>query len=359
MSVQLPSERVIQRYKRNNLSNTLSHLDHYFVRPIGSFNHDGILRHFQDLTFEEYFSFFRLAKFDPDKDNSTNYFLEQVNQYGNPQMHVIFRTGRFCHYARIRDVPPGRGELFYLRAILQHRPAASYSDARTVNGIEEQTFHDAVTALGLFANRNEADYAISEAVETLKTPTQLRALFVQVLLDESTLTPLQCWNTFQIKLCRDFILRYPDIPQIAIDHGLDHIGQLLEEHGKRLSDYNLPEPTTYGREVEHELQRWVPVSQELAARAFTAYETFNTEQRIIFDEIISAATNDRPLLLFVDGKAGVGKTFLINAVCDKLRSINIITLPTATSAYAAQLYRGGRTTHSTFKMSTRSILFLS
>ena len=65
------------------------------------------------------------------------------------------------------------------------------------------------------------------------------------------------------------------------------------------------------------------------------------------------------LLLFIDGKAGVGKTFLINAMCDKLRSINTITLPTATSTYAAQLYCGGRTTHSTFKMSTRSILFPS
>ena len=101
------------------------------------------------------------------------------------------------------------------------------------------------------------------------------------------------------------------------------------------------------------------MSLELAVRAHTAYKSFNTEQRLIFDEIILATTNDQPLLLFVDGKAGVGKTFLINAVCDKLCSINIITLPTATSAYAAQLYRGGRTTHSTFKMSTRSKLFLS
>lgn len=224
ISVQLPSGQVIQRYKHNNLSNTLSHLDHYFVCPIGSFNHDGIIRHFQDLTFEEYFSLFRLVKFDPEKENSANYFLEQVNQYGNPQMHVILCTGRFRHYARIRDVPPGRKELFYLHALLQLCPAASHSDARTVNGVEEQTFHDAVTALGLFANLNEADYAISEAIETLKTPTRLRALFVQILIDESTLTPLQCWNTFQIKLCRDFILRYPDVPQIAIDYGLDHIG---------------------------------------------------------------------------------------------------------------------------------------
>jgi hypothetical protein len=264
----------------------------------------------------------------------------------------------FRHYARIRDVLPSWGELFYLHALLQHHPATSFSDARTVNGVEHQTFQDAVAATGLFANSNEAHYALSEAIGTLKTPSQLRCLFVQMLLDESTFTPLHCWNTFQIQLCYDFILRYRDLPQIAIDHGLNYIGQLLEEHGKHLSDYGLPEPTTFGREAEHELQRWAPHSQDLSAHANAAYQNFNEMQWIIFDEIILAVTNDEPLLLFVDGKAGVGKTYLINAVCDKLRSNNIIVLPTATSAYAAQLYRGGRTTHSTFKISSFYCLYI-
>ncbi|KAF8141784.1 hypothetical protein EV363DRAFT_1144330, partial [Boletus edulis] len=53
---------------------------------------------------------------------------------------------------------------------------------------------------------------------------------------------------------------------------------------------------------------------------------------------------------FIDGKAGRSKTFLINAVCDKLRSLSRIVLPTTSSAFAAQLYSGGRTTHSMFKV---------
>ena len=223
---------------------------------------------------------------------------------------------------------------------------------RTVNGIVYSTFQEAAGAIGLFQDQTELEYILNEAINTLKTPTQLRFLFVQFLVNECILTPLQCWNAFKNSLCLDFTLQYPDLPQIVFDHGLDHIALLLEEQGKQLSEYNLPQPTTYGREVEHELQKWAPLSQELAARADAAHNMFNEQQCRIFDNIISAVTNNRPLTLFLDGKASIGKTFLINAVCDRLRSDNIITFPTATSAYSAHLYHGGRTAHSTFKIST-------
>ena len=75
------------------------------------------------------------------------------------------------------------------------------------------------------------------------------------------------------------------------------------------------------------------------------------EQRDIFDQVIHASLNYEPFLAFIDGKAGREKTFLVNAICDKLRSVSRIVLPTATAAFAAQLYPGGRTTHSMFKVS--------
>ena len=265
-------------------------------------------------------------------------------------MQVILRTGRLSHFARIRDVSPSRGELFYLRALLQLRPANSFSDLRTVNGIERQSFQDAATAIGLFEHETEANYVLTESITTLKTPNQLRHLFVDLLVNDCILTPLLCWNTFRGNLSRDFNMRHPNMPYLAFDSTLENIGHRLEEYGRRLSDYQLPEPIIYGRELEHEMGRWAAQSLQLARRSDDAFQKFNEEQRHVFNEIIFAVTNHRPLLIFLDGKAGVGKTFLINAVCDKLRSENIIALLTATSAFAAQLYRGGRTTHSTFKV---------
>jgi hypothetical protein len=40
----------------------------------------------------------------------------------------------------------------------------------------------------------------------------------------------------------------------------------------------------------------------------------------------------------------------VQTICDKIRSLGRIVLPTATPAFAAQHYQGGRTTHSTFKV---------
>ncbi|KAL6308048.1 PIF1-like helicase-domain-containing protein [Sparassis latifolia] len=88
----------------------------------------------------------------------------------------------------------------------------------------------------------------------------------------------------------------------------------------------------------------------LAARAATAVSKLNAEQYCVYTEIQDAVSHDRPLCAFVDGKAGRGKTFLVNTICNKLRSQGRIVLPTATSGFAAQLYPGGRTTHSTFRV---------
>jgi hypothetical protein len=106
----------------------------------------------------------------------------------------------------------------------------------------------------------------------------------------------------------------------------------------------------YPCEVTRELERWGSQPDKLAARADAAAARMNGEQRAIYEEILAAVTQGRPLYAFIDGKAGRGKTFLVNALCDKIRSMGRIVIPTATAAFAAQLYPGGRTTHSAFKV---------
>jgi hypothetical protein len=51
----------------------------------------------------------------------------------------------------------------------------------------------------------------------------------------------------------------------------------LEEYGKTLSDYGLPEPMSYGREVEHELAKWALDHDGLFLHADAAANTFNFE----------------------------------------------------------------------------------
>jgi chromosomal replication initiation ATPase DnaA len=107
---------------------------------------------------------------------------------------------------------------------------------------------------------------------------------------------------------------------------------------------------SYGREVEHELVKWAPHRDYLSVRADNAADTFNPEQRQIYDQIIAAVIQNQPLRIFIDGKAGTGKTYLVQTICDKIRSLGRIVLPTATPAFAVQHYEGRRTTHSAFKV---------
>ena len=108
------------------------------------------------------------------------------------------------------------------------------------------------------------------------------------------------------------------------------------EYRKTLSNYSLPEPCTHGREVEHELTQWNSDTSGLAAHANAACTAFNIEQRTIFDDVTDAVVNGKSLHVFIDGKAGTGKTHLVNVICDKIRLLARIVLPMAIAAFAAQ-----------------------
>jgi hypothetical protein len=62
----------------------------------------------------------------------------------------------------------------------------------------------------------------------------------------------------------------------------------LEEYGKTFGGYGLPEPMSYGHEVEHELAKWVLYHDGFSLHADAAADTFNPKQRLIHDKIIAA-----------------------------------------------------------------------
>lgn len=196
---------------------------------------------------------------------------------------------------------------------------------------------------------HKVEHALAEAVQNLKTPHQLRLFFVHLLVNDNVPSPIAIWNTFQDALAHDFVVESGNV-NIGVNETLQEIQRALAEHGKSLAFYGLPEPSFHSREVEVEMEKWQPDANVLAARSATAVSKLNSEQYQIYTEIMDAVAHRRPLRAFVDGKAGRGKTFLVNAICNELRSAGRIVLPTATSAFAAQLYPGGKTTHSVFKV---------
>ena len=348
LPIHLPNSVHHQRYHRSNPSPTLSNLEHYFVRPEGSFLDGADQRDFKDLCYTEYFSRFRLQKFNEANVRKPGFFLERHTDRGVPTMHVVQRNPSRPHLSRLQSVHVSRGELFYLRSLLLTRSGISWDDLRTINGHVYPSFQAACLALGLFVDKNEAEVCMQEAVDTLRTPQQLRVLFIHLLTNSCVDTPLRLWEDFRPKISEDLILAANGDVEQGCNEALKHLGSFLQGHGKCLNDFGLPQPLARNDEVEWELRRWSPQLMILRRQVEIGFSVFNPEQRDIFLQVQHAILNNEPLLMFIDGKAGRGKTFLVNTLCAWVRSVGRIALPTATSAFAAQLYPGGRTTHSTF-----------
>jgi len=269
-------------------------------------------------------------------------------------MHVIQRDPKRPHISRIQSVHASRGELFYLRSLLLSRPAVDWTDLRTINGTVHPSFQSACVAMGIFASQNEAQFCMQEAVDTLRTPYQLRILFIHLLTNSCVSTPLQLWAEFRHKISEDFILDAMGDVEQGCNEALIQLGSFLQGHRRHLSHYGLPQPIPNSDEVQRELRRWAPRAALFQQQVHAGWSTFNPKQRDIFLQVQLAILNNEPLLMFVDGKAGRGKTFLVNVLCSWVRASGRIVLPTATSAFAAQLYPGGQTTHSTFGVSPHS-----
>ncbi|KAL7284959.1 hypothetical protein ACG7TL_000048 [Trametes sanguinea] len=340
-----------RQFSHSNGTHTesLSPLERYFIRPSGSFDDPTTgARTFDSLTYTEFFTLFRLEKKTDSRINRPGVFLE-LQQTMFPML-VVQRASTHTHIARIQPARPSEGERFYLRTIALHRPFRSFEDARTVDNFTFPTFQDAANALGLFAHENEGQLALAEAVSSLYTPRQLRLLFIHLLVNDCILSPHSLWNSHRDSLSHDFTLHHHCDSALGFNDALQELSHLLEEYGRSLSEFGLPQPSIVSTEVQHELERWAPLRQQMQLSSETSFAALNAEQKLIADAILEAVLNCKPFLAFIDGPAGRGKTFLINAIADYCRARNHIVITTATSAYAAQLYHGGRTTHSAFKV---------
>jgi hypothetical protein len=91
-------------------------------------------------------------------------------------------------------VPPGTGEKFYLRNLLNYvRGPTSFDDILTHNNVKYKSFKDTCEAMGLMADDKEFVLAIKEA-SYWGTGIYLRNMFVALLLSGQLNRPSFVWN---------------------------------------------------------------------------------------------------------------------------------------------------------------------
>ena len=316
------------------LSSTVSDLDRYLHRP-----QDTI---FDEVTYCEYFEQYMVSDSTP--RTCSRSWRDQVPGH---EMYV-YRRLRGEKICRMNILYPSCGEVFYLKLLLLHTTPKSFVTARTVDGTVHETFQAAAQALGLL----EDELCFTEAVESGYSPVQLRCLLVTLAVDG--LPVQQLLENNRDHLMADYADR-PSTPVVrAWNQCLQDIAIRLEKLGRSMSDFGLPEPVRELTEVNRELQRWDHESCQQFVDAHLPLLTPD-EQQPIFETILDAVHNQRPLLMYVDGKSGRGKTLLMKVITAALRAEGKIVLCTATTGFAALNHEGGRTVHSMYKIPVTDI----
>ena len=265
---------------------------------------------------------------------------------------------------RMYFASPAQGERFYLRLLLTTvTGATSFSNLRTVNNIQYNTYKEACLALGLLENDNEWVQCLTEAGE-IQNGSSLRSLFAIILLSCHPTSPDVLWNQFKHKICDDLRRQLERVPcyinrvftnEQIYDYGLHLLEKILLESGKRLTDFP-PMPLSIGPQ-EGEVWETIPANfllaqqlqyniDELNATVEHNRERFNAEQRNVFDAAMDSVNNNKGKMLFIHSAGGCGKTFVCNTIAAAVRAKGKVALCVASSGIAALLLDGGQTAHS-------------
>ncbi|GFV41062.1 ATP-dependent DNA helicase [Trichonephila clavipes] len=252
---------------------------------------------------------------------------------------------------RLYTVHPKNTECFYLRLLLINiRGPISFQDLRTVNGQLCPTYRQACQELNLLENDAHWDTALADASNTAR-PQQIRTLFAIKDL----------WEKYKDYMIEDILHRLRAAnqnPDIQLTPNVYNEALILIEDicltiaNKALVQLGMPASNRPANNLfDPDLQRETHYdSDELGTFVRTNLPQLILEQRIAYDRIMRAITEQSGGLFFIDAPGGTGKTFLLSLILETIRSQNNIALAIASSGIAATLLDGGRTTHSALKL---------
>ncbi|KAF7826522.1 ATP-dependent DNA helicase PIF1 [Senna tora] len=171
-----------------------------------------------------------------------------TNFVSKKETHQWFLRKRGFAFGRLHFVPPGSGELYYLRLLLNStKGPTSYADIRTINNIVYTTFKEACYGMGFLDDDKEfIDDGIKEA-SLWGTAAYLRKLFATLLFSNQLVRPEVVWdNTWRflrddISHRQRLLLRCEDLQlseEELKNHTLAEIENLLRSNNRSLSEFS-------------------------------------------------------------------------------------------------------------------------
>jgi len=231
LTVHLPGENFHQMPGKNGTASPASQLLRYFAHQTGT-----------QFLLLKYTAFYRKYIHKPlarAYNSNPNEWLERPSPDINISQIISARVGQDM-VRRLPVISPRNGEVFYLRAQLLHKAAYNYEEFRTVNDITYDTFQEAATQLGSFANIDEVENSLQEAIAFYYAPYHLRFLYAQLIVDIPA-PALELWEKCKAKLSADHTELFATADQAYLE-ALGGIERLLTPSGPNLSDSCLPDP---------------------------------------------------------------------------------------------------------------------
>ncbi|XP_031119008.1 uncharacterized protein LOC116022421 [Ipomoea triloba] len=262
---------------------------------------------------------------------------------------------------RIFYVPPGSGEIYYLRCLLNAvRGPTNFEDIKSYKGVIYPTFREACYARGLLDDDKEYIDAINEASQW-STTQSMRKLFVILLTSNLVNCPKNVWNVVWHHLAEDVqfnkrkVLQQEDLC-LSDDEkknlALIEIERLLQLYNKTLNDYpHMPIPNyDHAMRCDNRLL-WDELDYDrdaLLKDSQTMERQLTDEQKVVYETVLNDVDQQNGGLYFVYGYGGTGKTFVWRALSVKIRSRGDIVINVASNGIASLLLPRGRTAHSRF-----------
>ena len=260
--------------------------------------------------------------------------------------------------ARMFNVRPSQGERFFLRCLLTVvQGPESFEDLRTHGGVVHATYRDACIARGIFADDQEWHHCMDEAT-TFATPSQLRELFVNILLnaEDELLNPRALWDSYVVEMSEDFA--YSDHRR-QVPNDLDFnacaltISEIMQRNGRNSQDFDIPAHDPQRPHPTHTppdfFQQYMPQLGEsnlLHEIINVGLQLANEQQRSFYHEVMNDVNNERGTLYNLQAPGGHGKTFVLQLILWAIRESSEIAIATAATGIASQLYECATTLHS-------------
>ena len=323
------------------LSNKLTDLHVYFCRPVA----------YEDLKYTDFFKTYTWAKKLPIKLQTT---IEGIDTYYSVHVleldiiiYIYKRSDMSKCITRMEMLYPSSGEIWYVRLLLINRPCASFEDARSKDGVIYDTFQLSAIAHGYVTDELEALRCFESSIG-FSSPAELRSLFVMLTLQGGSTLEIFHREDLQTAMLEDYQLDRGS-RRMAYNDLLNDLAYRVQDEGRTLSQYGLPEPEELETELDRELVRYDANEQLLLLNNLNNQTPNTAEQQIIFNYVLQALRNNRTKMIFIQGMGGSGKSTLTKKIMAASRAEGFLTLGCASTGIAATVYENFHTAHGLFK----------